>query len=116
MSRVKGGVVHTKHRRGILKHTKGYRWGRKSKMKVAKTAVMKAGQHAFNDRKIKKRTARGLWQIKINAAVRKEGISYSKFMNDVKKKNIALDRKILATIAQKYPALLKQIVELAKTI
>lgn len=114
MTRIKGGVVHSKHRRGILKHTKGYRWGRKSKIKLAKTAVMKAGQHAFNDRKIKKRNARGLWQIKINAAVRKEGLSYSRFINGLKKNKIALDRKILATIAQKYPVLFKQIVAIAK--
>ena len=114
MTRIKGGVLHAKRRRGILKHTKGYMWGRKSKIKVAKTASSKAGQYAFNDRKVKKRTARGLWQIKINAAARKEGISYSKLMDALKKKGIALDRKVLSQIAQNYPALFKQILAVVK--
>ncbi len=114
MTRIKGGLLHAKRRRGILKHTKGYRWGRKSKIKLAKTAKMKAGQYAFNDRKVKKRTARGLWQIKINAAARKEGLSYSKLMGALKKKSIGLDRKVLSQIAVKYPTLFKQVMALAK--
>ena len=65
MTRIKGSKLHTKRRRGILKHTKGFRWGRKSKIKLAKTAKMKAGQYAFDSRRAKKRTNRQLWQIKI---------------------------------------------------
>ena len=113
MTRIKGGILHNKRRRGILKHTKGYKWGRKSKIKLAKTAKMKAGQHAFNSRREKKRTRRNVWQIRINAAARKQDISYSKLMGGLKKNNIALDRKILATIAQEYPALFTQIAEMA---
>lgn len=113
MTRIKGGVLHNKRRRGILKHTKGYKWGRKSKIKLAKTAKMKAGQHAFESRREKKRTNRNIWQIRINAAARKQDISYSKLMGGLKKNNIALDRKVLAAIAQKYPKLFVQITQMA---
>jgi large subunit ribosomal protein L20 len=113
MTRIKGGILHTKRRRGILKHTKGYKWGRKSKIKLAKTAKMKAGQYAFDSRREKKRIRRNVWQIRINAAARKHDLSYSKLMGGLKKNNIALDRKILATIAQNYPALFGQIAEMA---
>lgn len=113
MTRIKGGLLHSKRRRGILKHTKGYKWGRKSKIKLAKTAKMKAGQHAFESRREKKRLRRNVWQIKINAAARKQNISYSKLIGGLKKKNIALDRKILATIAQEYPVLFEKIVVMA---
>lgn len=103
-----------KRRRGILKHTKGYRWGRKSKIKVAKVAKMKAGQYAFVDRRIKKRINRGLWQIRINAAARELGISYSKLIGALKKHNIAIDRKILSQLAAQYPKTFGQIVEKVK--
>src|SRR3989344_8992335 len=98
MTRVKGGLLHAKRRRGILKHTRGFRWGRKSKIKVAKPAKMKAGQFAFEDRRQKKRTNRGLWNIRINAAVREFGLSYSKLIDALKKNNVGLDRKILADL------------------
>jgi large subunit ribosomal protein L20 len=114
MTRIKGGMSHSKHRKNILKLTKGFRWGRKSKLKLAKTAVKKAGQYAFTDRKIKKRINRGLWQVRINAVVREFGISYSKFIGALKKKNSEIDRKILSQIAQKYPNVFEKIVELAK--
>jgi large subunit ribosomal protein L20 len=114
MTRIKGGLLHAKRRRGILKHTKGFRWGRKSKIKVAKVAKMKAGQHAFNSRKTKKRLNRGLWNVKINAAARELDISYSRLMGLLKKKNIALDRKILASLGEKFPALFKTVVDMAK--
>lgn len=115
MTRIKGGILHNKRRHGILKHTKGYRWGRKSKIKVAKTAKMKAGQHAFVGRRTKKRLNRGLWQIRINAAARKLGVSYSELMGNLKKKNIALDRKILAELGNKYPLLFKEVVGMTKS-
>lgn len=111
MTRIKGGLLHAKRRRGILKHTKGFKWGRKSKIKVAKTAKMKAGQYAFNGRRAKKRTNRQLWNVRINAAVRDLGLSYSQLIGLLKKKQIGLDRKILATVAQKHSALFKKIVE-----
>src|SRR3989338_7591717 len=104
MTRIKGWLLHAKRRRGILKHTKGYKWGRKSKIKVAKVAKMRAGQFAFEGRRAKKRSARGLWQIRVNAAVRAYGLSYSKFMGLLRKKNITLDRKVLSELAAKQPA------------
>jgi len=114
MSRIKGGLLHAKRRRGILKHTKGYRWGRKSKIKVAKIAKFKAGQYAYIGRKTKKRLNRGFWQISINAAVRKHGMSYSRFMGALKAKKIGLDRKVLAELAEKMPAVFDKLVEAIK--
>lgn len=114
MTRIKGGILHAKHRRGILKHTKGFRWGRKSKIKLAKTAIKKAGQYAFADRRVKKRLNRGLWLVRLNAGLRKLRISYSKFMGALKKKNIALNRKVLSEIALKYPNALEKITEAVK--
>lgn len=114
MTRIKGSKIHLKRRRGILKYTKGFRWGRKSKIKLAKTAKMKAGQHAFDSRRVKKRTTRALWQVRINAAVRKYDLSYSAFMGKLKKNNILLDRKILAELAQKQPKIFEQLIEKIK--
>lgn len=114
MTRIKGGLLHAKRRRGILKHTKGFRWGRKSKMKVAKVAKMKAGQYAFAGRKQKKRTNRALWQVRINAAARKLGFSYSKLMGALKKANINLNRKVLADMALNNPAAFAKIVDKVK--
>lgn len=114
MSRIKGGLLHAKRRRGILKHTKGYRWGRKSKIKLAKTAKMKAGQYAFVDRRLKKRLNRGLWNIRINAAVREFGLSYSKLINALKKNNVTLDRKILALLAEKHGNIFAKVVDEVK--
>ncbi|OGH68776.1 MAG: 50S ribosomal protein L20 [Candidatus Magasanikbacteria bacterium RIFCSPHIGHO2_02_FULL_45_10] len=110
MTRIKGGKLHTKRRHGILKHTKGYRWGRKSSIKVAKVAKMKAGQHAFAGRRTKKRAARQLWNVRINAALRELDMSYSKVIGLLKKNNVALDRKILSTLAIQYPDLFKTVV------
>ena len=114
MTRIKGGLLHAKRRRGILKHTKGYRWGRKSKIKLAKIAKMKAGQYAFVDRRVKKRTNRGLWNLRINAAVREFGLSYSRFIDGLKKKNITINRKILTDLARQYPQCFTKIVETVK--
>lgn len=99
MPRVKRGIAHVKKRRKLLKAVKGYKWGRKKLIKLAKTARTKAGAHAYVDRRKKKRTRRGLWQIKINAFVREHGLSYSRFINLLKKNNVAIDRKILADLA-----------------
>ncbi|PIR98639.1 MAG: 50S ribosomal protein L20 [Candidatus Colwellbacteria bacterium CG10_big_fil_rev_8_21_14_0_10_41_28] len=100
MPRVKRGTIANKRRRAILKQTKGYRWGRKSKEKLAKQALLKAWTYAYRDRRVKKREFRKLWQTKINAAARQHGISYSKLIPKLKAANIGLDRKSLADIAE----------------
>ncbi|HBO99781.1 MAG: 50S ribosomal protein L20 [Candidatus Uhrbacteria bacterium GW2011_GWF2_41_16] len=107
MPRVKRGTHHVKRRTNLLKKTKGYMWGRKSKMKLAHTAVLKAGTHAYRDRRNKKRSFRRLWQLRINAAARFEGISYSRLMDLLKKAGVELDRKVLSNIAAKHPAVFK---------
>lgn len=114
MPRVKRGVIHVKRRRNILKKVKGYKWGRKKLIRHAKTAINKAGAHAYMDRKKKKRNSRALWQIKINAFVREYGLSYSKFINSLKKNNIEIDRKILADLAVNNKEVLAKIIEQVK--
>ena len=111
MTRVKRGTTSLKRRRNVLKQTKGFRWGRKSKERAAKEALLHAGIHSFHDRRKKKRVFRKLWQIKINAAARKHDLSYSKFINIRKKANVVLDRKILANLAEHYPEVFTKIVE-----
>jgi large subunit ribosomal protein L20 len=86
-----------------LAQTKGYRFGRSTKERTAKEAIFHAGRNAFRDRKTKKRLARSVWTIRINAAVRPMGISYSKFIDTLKKGNIALDRKVMADLAKDHP-------------
>ena len=104
MARVKKGVNALKRRRNILKQVKGYRFGRSKKERIAKEAIFHAGAYAFRDRRAKKREFRQLWTIRLNAALREGGFpSYSKFMGLLKKKNIGLDRKSLATLAKDYP-------------
>ena len=95
----------------MLKYTKGFRWGRKSKLRAAKEALLHAWTYAYRDRRNKKREFRRLWQIQINAACREHGLSYSKFIYGLKQKKIELDRKILATIAQNHPEIFTKIVE-----
>lgn len=114
MPRVKRGVGHVKKRRKLMKRVKGFEGGRKNLLKLAKTADTKAGAHAYRDRRRKKREFRRLWQVRINAAVRDLGLSYSKFMGGLKKKNINLDRKVLSEIAAKEPKIFKKIVEMVK--
>lgn len=99
MSRVKRGVTARARHKKVLEQAKGYR-GRRSKVyRVAKQAVMKAGQYAYRDRKAKKRVFRALWIARINAAVREHGMTYSVFINGLKKAAIELDRKVLADMA-----------------
>ncbi|MBI5306722.1 50S ribosomal protein L20 [Candidatus Wolfebacteria bacterium] len=114
MTRVKRGKIATKKRRKILKYTKGFRWGRKSKERAAKEALLHAWTHAFSGRKQKKRDYRALWQVQINAACRAAGITYNKFIAGLKKQNIILDRKILADLAKTEPKVFEKIVEKAK--
>jgi len=116
MPRVKRGTQHVKRRKNLLKKTKGYKWGRKSKIKVARIASIKAGAYAYRDRRNKKREFKKLWQIRINAAVREEGLSYSRFIDMLKKAGVELDRKILSQIAMNYPTVFKKLVaEVSKT-
>jgi len=114
MPRVKRGVGATKRRGNVLKATKGFTWGRKSKERAAKEALLHAYSHAFRGRKEKKRNYRALWNVKINAAAREESISYSKLIAALKKKKIALDRKILADLAEHEPKVFKKILEAVK--
>ncbi|MDP3964880.1 MAG: 50S ribosomal protein L20 [bacterium] len=111
MMRVKRGTTHVKRRRNLLKKAKGYRWGRKNKIKQAKTAVTKAGVYAYRDRRVKKRAVRQLWQVRLNAAVRPHGLTYSTFIDGLKKKKIELDRKVLAEIALNHPKVFEAIVK-----
>jgi len=110
MPRVKKGKMRTQKRRTLLEKTKGYKWGRKNLTKQAKTATKKAGAYALRDRRAKKRVMRRLWQVRLNAAVREHGLSYSKFINLLKKNKIELDRKVLSEIAQKNPEVFKKII------
>jgi large subunit ribosomal protein L20 len=115
MSRVKRGTHHVKRRRNLLQKTKGYKWGRKSKIKLARPAALKAGAYAYRDRRNKKRSFRRLWQIRINAGVREEGLSYSRFIHLLKDKGVELDRKVLSELAAKQPVVFKALVEAIKT-
>ena len=99
MPRVKRGVTARARHRKVLKKAKGYYGARSRVYRVAKQAVIKAAQYAYQGRKQRKRQFRSLWIIRINAAVREFGLSYSKFINGLKLANIAIDRKILADIA-----------------
>jgi large subunit ribosomal protein L20 len=99
MPRVKRGTVARARHKKVLKQAKGFRGRRKSVYRVAKQAVMKAGQYAYRDRRQKKRQFRSLWIARINAAVRELGMSYSVFMAGLKRANIDIDRKVLADLA-----------------
>lgn len=105
MPRVKRGTLHRKKRANIIEYTKGFKWGRKSKLAAAKQAMMKALSYNYRDRKVKKRENRALWNIRINAFCRNNGITYSRFISAIKAGNIAIDRKILSEFSAKYPHL-----------
>lgn len=113
MSRVKRGVTaHARHRK-VIKQAKGYYGRRKNTIRVAKQAVEKAGQYAYRDRKVKKRTFRSLWIQRINAAARLHGVTYGQLINGLKKAGIELDRKVLADIAVREPETFQGLVEAA---
>jgi len=113
MTRVKRGTIAHKKRERLLKTTKGFRWGRKSKERAAKEALLHAWSHAFRGRKEEKRTARYGWNVKINAAARENGLPYREFIHALKGKEIKLDRKSLAELDEHEPATFKKIVALA---
>jgi len=114
MSRVKRGTLSVRKRKKILRYTKGFRWGRKSKERAAREALLHAWTHAFRGRKEKKRNFRKLWNVQINAGARNHGLSYSVLINKLKKANIKLDRKILAYLAQREPKVFAKVLEAAK--
>jgi large subunit ribosomal protein L20 len=114
MPRVKRGVTARARHKKILALAKGFRGRRKNVFRIAKQAVMKAGQYAYRDRRAKKREFRRLWIARINAAARELGLSYSKFMNGMKKAQIDIDRKVLADLAVSDPAAFGSIVEKVK--
>ena len=114
MPRVKRGVTaHARHKK-ILDLAKGYRGRRKNVYRIAKQAVMKAGQYAYRDRRQRKRQFRALWIARINAAARECGLSYSVFMNGLKKTCIEVDKKVLADLAVFDKKAFEKIVEQAK--
>ena len=114
MARVKRGVTtRAKHKR-ILDNAKGYYGRRKNTIRIARQAVEKAGQYAYRDRKVKKRSFRALWIQRINAAVRAEGLTYGTFMHALKLANIDLDRKVLADIAMHEAGAFSAIIAQAK--
>ena len=110
MTRVKRGTIAHARRKRLLRHTKGFMWTRKSKYRQAKEALLHAWSFEFADRKKKKRDFRRLWQVKISAAAKENGTSYSKLIDKLHKANIELDRKILSEIADKHPEIFKEII------
>ena len=115
MARVKRGVTARARHKKTLKLAKGYYNARRKVFRVAKQAVTKAGQYAYIGRKQRKRQFRSLWIVRINAAARLHGLSYSRFMNGLLKANVRLDRKALADIAIHDPAAFGAIAEQAKS-
>ncbi len=114
MARVKGGVTGAKRRKYILKQTKGYRFGRSTKVAAAREAIFHANLHAFDHRKDKKGDFRRLWTVRINAALRPFDMKYSRFIKALSDKNIKLNRKMLAQLALERPEQFKKVVEATK--
>ena len=115
MARVKRGVTsHARHKK-VLKQVKGQYGRRKNTIRIAKQALEKSMQYAYRDRRAKKREFRSLWIQRINAGVRAEGITYSKFINGLNKSGIKLDRKVLADIAYNNPEVFKSIVKIVQS-
>ena len=114
MSRVKRGTIKSKHRSNILAQVKGYRFGRSTKKRQAREAIVHAGSYAFAHRRDKKGVRRRLWTVKINCSLRTLGTTYSKFIGLLKKKNIEINRKMLAQMAEHQPDSFKRFVEKTK--
>lgn len=114
MARVKGGVTTRRRHKKILKLAEGYRMTRGKQIKKAIEATLHADDYAYRGRKNRKREARSLWIIRINAALAHYGVKYSQFINNLKSRKIEIDRKILAQIATNYPKLFGKIVESVK--
>mgnify|MGYP001606222236 CR=1 FL=1 len=114
MTRVKKGVNALKSRKNILRKVKGYRHGRSTKERQANEAIFHAGTYSFAHRKDKKGDFRRLWNVRISAILKENGMSYSKFIPALKTKQIALDRKILAHLAENHPETFKKVLEATK--
>jgi len=114
MPRVKRGVTARARHKKVLNLAKGYRGRRSTVFRIAKEAVMKAGQYAYRDRRAKKRVFRALWIARINAAARNGGMTYSRFMNGLKRANIEVDRKVLADLAVMDKPAVARFIEQAK--
>jgi large subunit ribosomal protein L20 len=114
MSRVKKGTNALKTRKNVLRQVKGYRFGRSTKERQAYEAIFHAGAYAFAHRRDKKGDFRRLWNVRMSAALKEAGLSYSKFIPALKKANIALDRKILSQIAHDHPETFTKIIEAVK--
>jgi len=115
MPRVKRGVASRARRKKVLKQAKGYYGARSRQFKVAKQAVIKAGQYAYRDRRQKKRQFRSLWIVRINAAAREHGLSYSRMINGLSKAEIDIDRRVLADLALNQREAFAALAEKAKT-
>lgn len=115
MTRVKRGVVARARHKKILALAKGFRGRRGNVYRIAKEAVMKAGQYAYRDRRQRKRQFRSLWIVRINAACRELGLPYSRFINGLSKANVIVDRKVLSNLAIYDKAAFAKFVEIAKT-
>ena len=114
MARVKGGVTaHARHKK-VVKAAKGYYGRRKNTFRTAHSAVEKAGQYAYRDRKAKKRSFRALWIQRINAAVREHGLTYSRFITGLMKAGVIVDRKVMADLAMNEPGAFKGLVDQAR--
>jgi len=114
MARVKRGVIARRRHRKVLSRAKGYYGARRKVFRVAKQAVIKAGQYAYRDRRQRKRDFRSLWIQRINAAAREHGLSYSRFINGLKRAEVGIDRKMLAELAVNDKAAFKALAEKAQ--
>ncbi len=110
MARVKRGVKQHARKKRLLENTKGFKWRRKTHYRAAKEAMLHAWSFQFADRKKKKRDFRRLWNVKINAAARENGLSYSKLINKLKQAQIELDRKMLSHLAEVHPEVFKKVI------
>ncbi len=114
MPRVKRGTQHVKRRKSLLAKTKGMMWRRKSSIRLARPAMLKAGVNAYRDRRNKKRAFRRLFTVRINAAVRPLGLTYSRFIDALHKAGIELDRKTLSTLGKDHPTIFEKVVNKLK--
>jgi large subunit ribosomal protein L20 len=111
MTRIKRGVSKHKRKKNVLKRTKGFKNRRRTNLAAAKEALLHAGKHAYSHRRLKKRDFKSLWTIRINAASREQGLSFSKFMDKLHKNKIELNKKMLAELAVRNPDAFEQIVK-----
>ncbi len=115
MARIKRGTQVRKRHKNLFARTKGYQHGRKNLIKLARQASLRAMHNAFRDRRVKKRTFRSLWIVRLSAALREHGLTYSKFIPLLRKAKITLNRKVLSQLAVDHPDVFKTIVEKAKS-